>query len=130
MGIRENFKKGSVEMIILRLLSEKDMYGYEMTQKISEWSENTIHIPEGSLYPTLYRLLDHGFVSDRRELVGRRQTRVYYHLEPAGSARLHEMRAEFEIFSHGLISILRHGAEPAAEKTDTSPDSIRSTTCS
>lgn len=122
MGIRENFKKGSVEMIILRLLSEKDMYGYEMTQKISEWSENAIHIPEGSLYPTLYRLLDHGFVSDRRELVGRRQTRVYYHLEPAGFARLEEMHAEFKIFSHGLISILRHGAEPAAEKADASPD--------
>lgn len=118
MGIRENFKKGSVEMIILRLLSEKDMYGYEMTQKISEWSDNVIHIPEGSLYPTLYRLLDHSFVSDRRELVGRRQTRVYYHLEPAGFARLKEMCAEFEIFSHGLTSILHHRAEPPHGEPD------------
>ena len=122
MGIRENFKKGSVEMIILRLLSEKDMYGYEMTQKISEWSDNVIHIPEGSLYPTLYRLLDHGFVSDRRELVGRRQSRIYYHLEPAGSARLQEMLAEYEIFSHGLTSIFMHQTEPANENADTAQD--------
>lgn len=95
-------------MIILRLLSEKDMYGYEMTQTISAWSGGVIQIPEGSLYPTLYRLVDHGFVSDRRELVGRRQTRVYYHLEPSGAERLAEMRAEFVIFNQAIEGILNH----------------------
>lgn len=116
MGIRENFKKGSVEMIILRLLSDKDMYGYEMTQTISEWSDGVIQIPEGSLYPTLYRLVDSGCISDRRELVGRRQTRVYYHLEPPGAERLAEMRSEFAIFHQAVSKILDHkGGETPAE---------------
>lgn len=106
MGIRENFKKGSVEMIILRLLSEKDMYGYEMTQLINERSHGAIQVPEGSLYPTLYRLIDNSYISDRRERVGKRQTRVYYHIEPTGLERLDEMRAEFAIFYDGLTGIM------------------------
>ena len=53
MNIRDNFKKGYVEMLILNFLSEKDLYGYEMTQLVIERGGGYIKIPEGSLYPTL-----------------------------------------------------------------------------
>ncbi len=98
-------------MVALRLLSEKDMYGYEMSQKITAWSGGVVLISEGSLYPTLYRLLNQGYISDRRERVGRRQTRIYYHLEDAGSARLEELCDEFAIFNKGIADILEHKEE-------------------
>jgi PadR family transcriptional regulator PadR len=106
MGLRDNFKKGTVEMMLLQLLSESDMYGYQLSQTISARSGGAIEVPEGSMYPTLYRLMDSGYISDRREQVGRRQTRVYYHIEPPGRARLAEMRAEYRAFYEGLMGVL------------------------
>lgn len=106
MGLRDNFKKGTVEMMILSLLTESDMYGYQISQLISERSNKNIEIPEGSMYPTLYRLVENGFISDRRVQVGKRMTRVYYHLEPSGRNRFREMLSEYHIFTDGLTNIL------------------------
>lgn len=111
MGIRDNFKKGSVEMIILALLATGDMYGYQLSQLIAEKSGKTILIPEGSMYPTLYKLVDNGYITDYRELVGKRQTRVYYHIKPAGRERLDMLLAEYEIFHGGLRKLLAYSKE-------------------
>ena len=80
MGITDSLKKGTVELLVLKLLQDRDMYGYEITQELQEKSQGFFLLQEGSLYPTLYRMLERGLISDRQELVGRRRTRVYYHL--------------------------------------------------
>ena len=49
--------------------------------------------------------------SDRRELVGKRMTRVYYHLEPAGEERLRELIAEYETVTAGVFAIIKGEAE-------------------
>lgn len=108
MGLRDSFKKGTVELMILSILSESDLYGYQISQLISERSGQNIEVPEGSMYPTLYRLLDNGFISDRRVQVGKRMTRVYYHLEPKGRERFREMLSEYRIFAESLDSILSY----------------------
>lgn len=108
MGVRDNFKKGSVEMILLALLAEQDMYGYQISQLVAERSEQIIVIPEGSMYPTLYKLVDNGYISDYRELVGKRQTRVYYHMTPKGRERLDSLLHEYEIFGQGIQKILNY----------------------
>jgi len=105
MGIRDNFKKGSVEMVILTLLNESDMYGYQLSQEIAKRSDNIIVIPEGSMYPTLYRLVDNGYISDYRELVGKRLTRVYYHIESTGKERLTALKEEFALVNKGIQHI-------------------------
>ena len=56
MGISENLKKGTSEMLILFLLEKEDMYGYQLAQELRLRSEGYFVMPEGSLYPTLYRL--------------------------------------------------------------------------
>lgn len=84
MASRDNFKKGSVEMLLLHLLQEDDLYGYQLSQLIHQRSDGILTIPEGSMYPTLYRLLDKGCITDYKKQVGKRLTRVYYHLEPEG----------------------------------------------
>ena len=106
MGFRDNFKKGTIEMMILALLSESDLYGYQLSQLIAERSNHAIEILEGTMYPTLHRLVDNGYISDKRVQVGKRMSRVYYHLEPNGRDRLCEMVSEYRIFTDGLENIL------------------------
>lgn len=106
MAVCDNFKKGTVEMMLLRLLSEGDMYGYQLSQTIASRSGGVIQVPEGSMYPTLYRMIENGYVSDRRELVGKRLTRVYYHLEPAGQERLTELLPAYQTFYEAMMQVL------------------------
>ncbi len=63
MYIKDNFKKGSVEMLLLSLLAEQDLYGYQMTQLITERGGGYIKVPEGSMYPTLYKLEDRKYAN-------------------------------------------------------------------
>ena len=85
MANRNSFKKGTIELLLLSILRVEDCYGYQITQKIREQSDGAITVTEGALYPILYKLSDKGYVSDYKKLAGKRLTRVYYHLEQAGS---------------------------------------------
>ena len=111
MGIKENFKRGTLEMLILHLLKGEEMYGYQLTQEIGVRSNGTYKITEGSMYPTLYRLLDKELISDRLELVGRRRTRVYYRIEPKGVEYLEKLTREYEITSAGIDAIMNYVPE-------------------
>jgi PadR family transcriptional regulator PadR len=101
----ESIKKGTSEMLILRLLDEEDMYGYQIVQEINKRSEGMFTLKEGSLYPVLYRLIEDGLVSDRMEIVGKR-LRKYYHIETKGKERLKEIRQEYNNIIAGINKIL------------------------
>ena len=103
---KSNFKKGSVEMLILTLLNDQSMYGYQISQEISGRSGNIINIPEGSLYPTLYKLLDEDFVADERRLVGKRMSRIYYSITEKGRERLQDLYRDYTLVHKGIKGIL------------------------
>ena len=69
-----------IEMLFLKILEKEDCYGYQLTQSIQDITNGQIKIAEGTMYPILYKLQDQGYISDRQVKVGKRQTRVYYHL--------------------------------------------------
>ena len=106
MNIRDNFKKGYVEMLILNFLSEKDLYVYEMTQLVIERGGGYIKIPEGSLYPTLYKLEDKHMISSYQKQVGKRLKRIYYHLEDQGLEYLNELIKEYYAVNECITKIL------------------------
>lgn len=106
MAISDNVKRGTIELVVLSLLNESDMYGYQISQQLSSRSHGRYSLQESSMYPTLYRLLDKGFISDRQELVGRRRTRIYYHLEPSGKEYLEKIREEYLSLCSGVLAIL------------------------
>lgn len=101
------FQRGVMGLILLSLLRREDMYGYQLVQETERCSGGRLKTQEGSLYPVLYRLQEQGLISDRRVQTGKRMTRVYYHLEPAGEARLAEMIQEYESMMAGVLSIIR-----------------------
>ena len=101
-----SFRRGVMSLVILGLLKKEDMYGYQLVQETERRSGGRIVTQEGSLYPVLYKLVDQGLISDRKVLVGRRMTRVYYHLEPAGKQRLEELVREYEEVTKGVFQII------------------------
>src|SRR5689334_1939556 len=85
-----NFLNGVPELLILRLLEEQEMYGYEMVQAIRERTGAVITAGEGVVYPVLHGLEQEGAVRSKRQTVNGR-SRVYYSVTPAGRRRLEEM---------------------------------------
>jgi PadR family transcriptional regulator PadR len=116
MKSRDNFKKGSVEMLILQLLLEKDSYGYEISQSIKERSNQIIIIPEGSLYPTLYKMTEKGLISDYKKQIGKRLTRIYYHIESNGKAYLEQLIKDYYEVNSGIQAVLKFGKGDCHEK--------------
>lgn len=106
LGITEGLKRGTIELVLLSLLSQKDMYGYEICQQLKDLSRGMYVVTEGSLYPALYRLIERGCITDRSEKVGKRRTRVYYHIEPAGFDYLNEIKQEYFSMHNGILLVL------------------------
>ena len=112
MAIKDNFKKGSVELLVLAVLSKEDMYGYQITQKIKEYSEGLFTVLEGSLYPILYRLSNEGYVTENTVAIKRR-LRVYYHLEDAGRAYFEKCLDEYKSVNLGVEKVLNEVSNPS-----------------
>lgn len=87
------------------------MYGYEMAQALRDRSNGKFVLLETSMYPTLYRLQDHHYISSYEELVGRRRKRTYYHIEPAGTAYYQKILAEYLTAQEGIQAILKSCTE-------------------
>ncbi len=56
-------KKATIELLLLKLLDEGDMYGYQLSGELKRRSGGRYTILEGSMYPILYRLTDSGYIS-------------------------------------------------------------------
>ncbi len=105
-----------MSLVILSLLKREDMYGYQLVQEVSAASGGKLTTQEGSLYPVLYSLQGQGMISDRKVLVGKRMTRVYYHLEPAGAARLDVLEKEYNEVTAGVLAILNSTRESSQSR--------------
>lgn len=100
MARNDSLRRGNnIEMLILSILSTEDCYGYQLSLLIKDYSQGKISLPEGSLYPALYKLVDNGLISDEKRQVGKRLTRVYYHMEPEGKDYLNQLIEDTILFT-------------------------------
>ena len=106
MDVQKNIKRGTMEIVLLTLLTEQDMYGYQMSQEIEKRSHGKVSLQEGSLYPILYRLREKGMITEYKKLVGERRTRVYYRLTPEGLAHMQILKTEYLNIHEGIERIL------------------------
>lgn len=94
--------------MVLYLLSQKDCYGYELSQIMVTISEGVIDLPIGSLYPTLYKLIDKGYVSDYKVTSSNNIVRVYYHIEESGKERLSILTKDYFATNLAIQAILKY----------------------
>ncbi len=98
--------KGTLQTIILKILADHGkMYGYEITQRVKELSENTILLTEGALYPTLHKMEAEGLLKTQTEAIGKR-VRKYYSLTPVGKKEVKEKVNEFVAFIKTMSAVL------------------------
>ncbi len=103
---RVNFQRGVASLVLLGLLKQSDMYGYQLVQEMERQSFGALSMQEGALYPVLYKLEDEAYISSKKVLVGKRMTRVYYHLEPKGIAYLDQLRDDYQTVVQGVLKIV------------------------
>ena len=103
------FRKGLLPLLLLHLLQEKDMYGYELVKTIAARTNGMITVKEGALYPVLYQMLEAGQVSERRVPHKKRMTHIYYHLEEPGRQLLQELRQEYMNVTAAMMEFLESG---------------------
>jgi PadR family transcriptional regulator PadR len=108
-----NFMAGVPELMILRLLQDREMYGYELVQAIRTESANIISFGEGVIYPVLHGLEDGGAVTSRRKLVDGR-SRVYYTLTAKGERRYRQLADTWSSLAQAIQSVLK-GSRYATE---------------
>ena len=104
--IEENIRTGFVEILILQLLCERDMYGYEIRQMLSSRTDGAFVIKEASLYGPLYRMASRGMISSRKEMAGEKRFRMYYHIEPFGREYLEYGREQVMLVLKGASKLL------------------------
>ena len=63
MAVSRNLVSGNTTMLLLQMLSQKDMYGYEMIETLSERSNNVFELKVGTLYPLLHSLVQSGYLT-------------------------------------------------------------------
>ena len=105
------FRKGLLLLIILCLLKDEDMYGYQLVKAIAERSGGVITTQEGALYPILYSLSSAGYLTEKSVKVHVRQVRVYYHLEPEGKAYLEQLLHEYYQVDDAMKNIISGGTK-------------------
>jgi PadR family transcriptional regulator PadR len=105
--LARELKRGSAELLILALLEERQRHGYEIGQLIASRSKGAINFHITSLYPTLYRLEDGGFIEGRWvERDGQRRRR-YYKLTRTGRRILANQRTTWAHFFGALSRVAK-----------------------
>lgn len=92
------------------------MYGYEIIQTLIKRSNGNFFIPEGSLYPSLYKMIDNGYISSREVQVGKASARVYYHLEESGRLHLKQLLSDYHSVKKDIETILSRSGENAQDE--------------
>ena len=105
-SIGRELKRGTLEMMILRMLAEGEMYGYQLVSSLEGRIGEQFQIKEGTLYPVLYRLEDAGLVASRWETVERGVPRKYYRITDAGASRLEAWANEWRAFVAAVSRVL------------------------
>lgn len=103
--INKELMKGSSEVLVLAVLTDEPLYGYEIAKRIKKQSEDVFDMGEGTLYPILHKLEEGGYLASTwQEAEGRK--RKYYQLTRSGKALLKEKSSEWAQFRSAVDSVI------------------------
>lgn len=105
MAVDRSLVSGSTAMLLLKLLSEKDMYGYEMIETLQRRSDDVFELKAGTLYPLLHSLESQGCLAAYEQEVGGK-VRKYYQITRDGRRYLEKKQKEWEEYSKAVIQVL------------------------
>ena len=110
MELDKSLTSGSMSLLVLKLLEDGDLYGYQMIAELRRRSDDTFRLKAGTLYPLLHSLEEKGFVTAYEQTAESGKTRRYYHLTKQGRSALREKESAWNAYARAVGRVLKGGA--------------------
>jgi PadR family transcriptional regulator PadR len=107
MAQRRELIKGNFDSLILCLLNQQPMYGYQIIKELEHKSEGYFHFKEGTLYPALHRLEQTGLIEGKWQMLPNGRQRRYYHITEKGLHGLEAKRSQWLDFLAAMNLIIK-----------------------
>lgn len=98
--------KGTLDMLILQVLSWRPMHGWGVCERIQQISEGTLVVNQGSLYAALHRLTREGWIKSEWRVTDNKRRARYYLLTATGEQQLEAERQHWDRLSMAVQRIL------------------------
>jgi transcriptional regulator len=95
MAQKSDLLLGTLDMLVLRVLSRGELHGWGITLKLEQLSKSALQVDEGSLYPALYRMEEKGWIEAEWRMTEKNRRAKYYSLTRAGRKRLEAEHARW-----------------------------------
>jgi PadR family transcriptional regulator PadR len=99
--------QGSLDVIVLKTLSWQPMHGFGIARWIQRVTDDVLQVEEGSLYPSLYRMENKGWVKAEWRTTENNRRAKYYRLTAAGKKQLAQSASTWETFAEAMAKIMR-----------------------
>lgn len=111
MAIDKSLQTGSTTMLLLKLLEEGDMYGYQMIEQLQQRSNQVFTLKAGTLYPLLHGLEEQGLLASYEQTAETGRKRKYYSLTKEGRKLLMAKEQEWNTFVDAINQVLKGGGD-------------------
>ncbi|QAT42619.1 PadR family transcriptional regulator [Aminipila luticellarii] len=106
MKVDKSLTSGSTTMLILKLLENQDMYGYQMIEELENKSNNVFTLKAGTLYPILHSLEQQGMITAYESLSEEGRIRKYYKITEKGRRLFLEKKEEWRTYAKAVKDVL------------------------
>ena len=110
MELDKSLVSGSMSLLVLKLLEDGDLYGYQMIEELRRRSDDTFRLRAGTLYPLLHGLEEKGCVTAYERTADSGKARRYYHLTERGRDALREKEDAWDAYARAVGRVLKGGA--------------------
>ena len=104
---KAEFLKGTLDMLILKVVASGPIHGYAISQRIQQISQDFFQVPQGSLYPALHRLEERGWLDAEWKDSSTGREAKFYKLTRKGRKQLETEVLHWEQLSDAVSLILR-----------------------
>jgi DNA-binding PadR family transcriptional regulator len=118
MAKKLDMRKGSTTVLILSLLSESPMYGYQISKELAARSGGVFDFKQGTLYPALHRMEKDGLLRSYWEVIEEGPSRKYYAITDQGRDALTRSSSDWGQFARALLRVLE-GAKSSCRRWTT-----------
>jgi len=109
MNFDKNLLGGTTGLLLLSLLSDQDMYGYEIIKELERRSDSSFQFKEGTLYPVLHKLENMGWLKSYLSKGDAGRERKYYQITVKGKKQLTLEKEQWEVFTQSVEKVVFGG---------------------
>jgi PadR family transcriptional regulator PadR len=109
MADKSDLVPGTLDMLVLRVLSRGELHGWGITSRLEQLSKSALQVDEGSLYPSLYRMEEKGWIEAEWKMTENSRRAKYYRLTRAGRRQLETEQKNWDRTS-AIIALVMQSA--------------------